>query len=1077
MSGLKNLARAGALLSVVGLAAHAAAPVATAPPLIDSAAISGLGARNIGSATMGGRIAAIAGRAESDGKVTLYVGAASGGVWRSLDGGTTFKPIFDQQPVQSIGAISLDPTNPKVVWVGTGESWTRNSVSAGNGIYRSSDGGDTWEFKGLPASERVNRIVVNPKNGDVVYACVPGKLWSDSTERGLYKTSDAGAHWSLVLKGSNGSTGCSGLAMDPRNPDRLFAGLWDFRRKGWTFRSGGEGPNAASGSGLFLTEDGGKSWHSLDAKTAKGLPAGPWGRLDVAIAPSQPDVVYTVIEGVRSALYRSDDGGKTWDERDRSNSMVWRPFYFSRLVIDPTNADRLYKPDLRLIASEDGGRSFADIGGGTHGDHHDVWINPTNSKHVITVDDGGLWISHDGANKWWRADNLPVSQFYHVSTDQRDPYQVYGGLQDNSSWVGDSAYPGGIANSRWENLFGGDGFWVFSDPTDPNFVYAEAQGGALGRVNRHTLEQRGIQPQAGFKEKLRYNWNTPIALSPTDPKKLYIGAQFLFRSEDHGESWKRLSPDLTTNDPLKQKQEESGGITVDNSAAEMHTTIYSIAESPRDGNVIWVGTDDGNVQLTRDGGAHWKNVVGNIKGLPAASWVSWVEAGRHADGVIYATFDRHTFGDLTPWLYVSRDYGASWLRLAGPDSGVRGYAHVLREDPVDARVLYLGTEYGLWISLDGGAHFAEFKGGNFPSVAVRDLALQSRDHDLVIATHGRGIWIIDDLTALRALGTSDLGQDFAFLPSRPVQQRIEGSGGWPEGDAKFAGQNPSAGAVISYYQRTRHVFGRLKLEVLDSAGHLIDTLPASKRKGINRVVWSMKVKPPRVPTAAQAAFGGTQGPRVVPGTYLVRMMKAGKVYEQKIEIALDRRADFTLADRAAHYAAAMKAHALFGRMSDDAERLNGLRLLAQQRRAEVKGHAAAVAALDQFEARADALRKLIVATKEGGAITGEERLREHLDHAYQALLSYEGRPAGYQVERVAVLARELDEVEADTKQLTERQLPALNQALSAAGAQPIALVEAAGTGARVAALEALERARDALGSGDAAQGALHAERD
>ncbi|HUO79192.1 MAG TPA: hypothetical protein VMU00_03540, partial [Steroidobacteraceae bacterium] len=569
-------ALATAALAVLALPAASRAAAPASAPVVDSAVISGLGARNIGSAAMSGRIAAVAGRAEDDGKITLYVGAASGGVWRSLDSGTTFKPVFDKQPVQSIGAIALDPSDPKVVWVGTGESWTRNSVSVGNGIYRSADGGDTWSYLGLPESERISRIVVSPRDGKTVYACVPGKLWSDSAERGLYKTSDGGASWSLVLKGPNLSTGCASLAMDPKNPERLFAGLWDFRRKGWTFRSGGEGPKAPSGSGLFLTEDGGKSWKAVDATSGKGLPPGPYGRLEVAIAPSQPNVVYALIEGVRSALYRSDDGGRTWDERDRSNSMVWRPFYFSRLVIDPTNPDRIYKPNLRLIASEDGGKSFATIAdavsdGGTHGDHHDLWINPKNPRFVVTGDDGGLWISHDGGNKWWKTDNLPVSQFYHVSVDGRDPYQVYGGLQDNSSWVGDSAYPGGITNSRWENLYGGDGFWAFADPSDPDYAYAEAQGGELGRVNRHTLEKRSIKPQAGFKEKLRFNWNTPVALSPSDPKKLYIGAQFLFLSRDHGQSWARLSPDLTTNDPAKQKQEESGGITVDNSAAEMHT--------------------------------------------------------------------------------------------------------------------------------------------------------------------------------------------------------------------------------------------------------------------------------------------------------------------------------------------------------------------------------------------------------------------------------------------------------------------------------------------------------------------------
>ncbi|MBS0395565.1 MAG: sialidase, partial [Proteobacteria bacterium] len=1027
----RSFALLAALVAPLAAAVPAAPP---ATPVVDSAVISGLGARSIGPATMSGRVAAIAGRAEDDGKVTLFVGAASGGVWRSRDGGTTFKPVFDRMPAQSIGAIALDPTDPQVVWVGTGESWTRNSVSVGTGIYKSTDGGDTWTAMGLPDSERIARIIVSPKDSNVVYACVPGRLWSDSAERGLYKTQDGGKSWSLVLKGPNLSTGCASLAMDPRNPERLFAGLWDFRRKGWTFRSGGEGPKAPSGSGLFLTEDGGRTWKTLDAASAKGLPAGPWGRLDVAIAPSKPDVVYAVIEGTRSALFRSDDGGRTWEERDRSNSMVWRPFYFSRLVVDPTDAERLYKPNLRLIASDDGGKSFATVAeavgaSGTHGDHHDLWINPKNTRFVVTGDDGGLWISHDGGNKWAKVESLPLSQFYHVSVDNRDPYQVYGGLQDNSCWVGDSAYPNGITNNRWENVGGGDGFWTFADPTDPDFVYSESQGGEIERVNRRTLEHRGIKPQAGLHEKLRFNWNTPIALSPNDPKKVYIGAQFLFVTRDHGQSWARLSPDLTTNDPAKQRQEESGGITVDNSAAEMHTTIYSIAESPRDGNVIWVGTDDGNVQLTRDGGGHWQNVVANIKGLPPASWVSWVEPGRFADGVVYAAFDRHTFGDLTPWVYQSRDFGQSWTRLVGPGSGVRGYVHVVREDPVDPTVLYVGTEFGLWISVDGGQHWAEFKGGGFPSVAVRDLAFQTRDQDLVIATHGRGLWIIDDLTPLRALAEIDLRAPAAFLPSRPIQQRIAGFGGWPEGDATFRGDNPAAGAVISYYQPTRHVFGRIKLEVFDASGQLIDTLQAGKRKGINRVVWSMAVDPPRVPTAAQAAFAAFRGPRVVPGRYRVRLTKGDQVVEQTLEVGLDRRASFSVEDRKAQFAAVMRAHALFGRMTDLVDRLNGLKLLAQQRRAGLAGNAALGEGLEHFVAQVDELRSRVVATKEGGAITGEERLREHLDSAYGALMSYEGRPGDYQVERVAVLERELGEVEADAHKLLDGSLPGLNERL------------------------------------------------
>ncbi len=526
------------------------------------------------------------------------------------------------------------------------------------------------------------------------------------------------------------------------------------------------------------------------------------------------------------------------------------------------------------------------MGGGTHGDHHDLWINPKNPKLVAAGDDGGLWISHDGANRWWKCNNLPVSQFYHASVDEKEPYQVYGGLQDNSSWAGDSAYPGGITNSRWENLFDGDGFWVFVDPADANFVYAESQGGFVGRIDRRTLAARDIQPKAGFKEKLRWNWNTPIHVSRLEKGKLYIGAQFLFVTKDGGQSWQRISPDLTTNDPEKQKQEQSGGITVDNSAAEMHTTIYSISESPHDAKTIWVGTDDGNLQLTRDGGATWTNLVKNVPGLPPSSWVSWVEAGPHANGAAYAAFDRHTLGDMTPWVYATKDFGKTWERIAGPASGVRGWAYVIKEDPVRPGLLYLGTEFGLWISLDAGKTWAEFKGGNFPSVSVRDLAFQTRDQDLIVATHGRGIWIVDDLTPLRALTDETLDKDVAFLPGRPVRQKPRGSGGWPEGDATFYGPNPPSAAVITYYQKTRHTFGRMKLEVLDASGRVVDTPPAGKRKGINRVLWSMQEKPPRVPTAASTG-GASTGPRVLPGTYTVRLTKGGRVIEMPLVVALD----------------------------------------------------------------------------------------------------------------------------------------------------------------------------------------------
>jgi photosystem II stability/assembly factor-like uncharacterized protein len=1002
-----------AAVVVAGPADPRAAAPAVAPPAptenakLDGGRLSGLGARNIGSATMSGRVAAVDGRMV-DGKAVLYVGAASGGVWKSQDGGTTFKPVFDKQPIQSIGAVTIDPSNPSTVWVGTGEAWTRNSVSVGDGIYKSTDGGETWTNTGLPASERIVKILVHPTSSAVVYACVPGKLWSDSNDRGLYKTSDGGKTWSLALKGANPSTGCSSVTMDPKNPNVLIAGMWDFRRVGWSFRSGGDGPNAPSGSGMFRSTDGGATWTSISA--AKGLPAGPWGRVEAVIAPSDARVVYALVESKASALFRSADGGQTWEQRDTSQQMVWRPFYFARLVVDPTNANRLFKPDLRLTVSEDGGRSFAATAAGSHGDWHDLWIDPTNPKRVVGGDDGGLWLSYDGGSRWWKAGNLPISQFYHVSVDDKDPYQVYGGLQDNSSWVGDSSYPGGVTNARWENLYGGDGFWMIPDPTDPDAVYAESQGGNIGRVNRKTLASRDIQPTARYHEKLRFNWNTPIHASPTQKGTIYIGAQFLFRSRDRGDTWERVSPDLTTNDPEKQKQEQSGGVTIDNSSAEMHTTIYAISESPRNANVIWVGTDDGNLQLSRDGAKTWNNVIGNVPGLPKASWVSWVEASRFDAGTAYATFDRHTFGDLTPWVFKTTDYGKTWARIVGPDQGVRGYVHTIKEDTVKKDLLFVGTELGLWISLDGGVGWAHFEGGNFPSVAVREVQVQPRDHDLVIATHGRGIWIVDDLTPLRALTDATIQQSTAFLPARPIQQRIPARGGWAEGDATFSGENAPNGATITYYLRSRHIYGPIKLEVLDAAGKLVDTVVPSKRRGINRVEWNMRVKPPQVPRAAQVAFGSSTGPRVPPGTYTLRLTRGAEVAETKLVIGLDRRAPYSVADRKAQFEAVMKAHGLFGDMTKLVARIDGARDAVRDRLKDLPAGDALTGKLRALLDKIDATKKQIVATTEGGAITGEERIREHLDQLYGALDRWEGRPAKYKLERLEVLRRELGDV-------------------------------------------------------------------
>ncbi|HEY6768255.1 MAG TPA: glycosyl hydrolase [Candidatus Sulfotelmatobacter sp.] len=1003
----------------------------------DAATVSGLPARNVGSAAMSGRIAAVD-AVEQDGRITVFVGAASGGVWKSVNGGTTYKPVFDRESVQSIGAVAIDPSNAKTVWVGSGEAWTRNSVSIGDGVYKSTDGGENWSNVGLKDSEHIAIILIDPADGNNVLVCATGHLWDDNDERGVFKTKDGGKTWTKVLAGANASTGCGLMSMSKQEPKTIYASMWDFRRQGWTFRSGGPG------SGLFKSTDGGDHWTEINDSNAKGLPEKPWGRIAVAVAPSKPQVVYANIESKKSALYRSDDGGATWTRLDASNYVIWRPFYFGNLIVDPKDENKIFKPDLILLLSNDGGRSFNVVSGGAHGDFHDVWINPKNPNVVIAGDDGGLWRSEDGGNRWKHQMNLPVSQFYHVSTDNADPYHVYGGLQDNSSWVGDSSYPGGVSNSRWENMYGGDGFWMFEDTADSNYVYAEAQGGEIGRVNRHTLDTRSIKPFPNYGEKkLRFNWNTPIHMSPNEKGTIYIGSQFLFRSRDHGQSWERISPDLTTNDPEKQKQEESGGVTVDNSSAEMHTTIYSISESPKNGQIIWVGTDDGNVQITRDGAKTWTNLTGNISGLAKNSWVSTIEASRFEEGTAYATFDRHTFGDIKPYAYKTSDYGKTWTALPLQESGLKGYAHVIKEDTTDPNLLFIGTEFGLWISVDGGQHWAQYRGSDFPAVAVRDIVVQAREGDLVLATHGRGIWIVDDISPLRALTPDVMSQEAVLLPGRPARQYFETNGGWPEGNETFQGRNRPSEAEITYYQKGRHIFGDLKIEIFDADGKLVDTVAGSKHRGLNRAGWPMRLKAPAVAPAAQGLFAAAQGPRVLPGTYTVKMTKGDHVYTEKLQVDLDPRAKFSLDDRKAQFDLDMKVYRLIEHMTWSVAAIEGVRNASSERAAKLGAKDPLQGQLQRLAAASEELRSKIVATKEGGMITGEERLREHLGELYGAVDGSDGRPTDYQAAREESLRHELQDVIDDFQKLTGKELPGINAALKRKKAEAIVVLSEA----------------------------------
>jgi photosystem II stability/assembly factor-like uncharacterized protein len=1020
------------VLRNLSLAALAAWPLAAAAEVeVDAGTFGGLRARAIGPAVMSGRIAAV--DAVAADPLTVYVGAASGGVWKSTDAAVNFKPVFDDHP-QSIGAVAIDPSSPEVVWVGTGESWARNSVSVGFGVYKSADGGETWKHVGLADSERIGAVRVDPTNGDVVYVCATGHLWDAGGERGVYKTADGGETWERVLY-VDADTGCADLDVDPQEPRILYAAMWQFRRYPDFFESGGPG------SGLYRSTDAGATWTRLE----DGLPAGDLGRIAVAVAPSRPSVVYATVESEDTALYRSDNLGESWRRLNASTNVTMRPFYFSELVVDPTDHQRVYKPGFMLTYSTDGGESFTGLFGGgfslggVHPDHHALWINPANPHEMLLGTDGGLYVSQDRAVGWRHVGTLPVSQLYHVSHDNQWPYQVYGGLQDNNSWMGPSRASGGIANRDWEVIGSGDGFWVFADPTDPNVIYSEYQGGQLLRVDRALGEAKRIKPypEEGQAD-LRFNWNAPIHLSPNDPGTIYYGSQFLHRSRDRGDSWQTISPDLTTDDPARQRQMQSGGLTIDNSTAENNATIYAISESPRDPDVIWVGTDDGLVQVTRDGGAAWTNVVANVPGLPAGTWVSSLHAGPHAAGTAFATFDGHRSGDMGVYVYRTDDHGATWTSLAGEGGEVEGYAWVVKQDPVNPGLLYLGTELGLYLSLDGGERWARFEEG-LPKVAVHDLVIHPGEHDVILATHGRGIYVLDDVTPLRALTPEVLESEVTLLPSRPAVMMITSQlSAFSTGE--FVGETVPEAAAIDYYLRKRHLIGELRIEVYDQEGELITTLPSGKRRGLNRVYWPMRLPPPKLPPATNLVFV-FQGPRVLEGDYKVRLVKKDRQGETELEgeisLVPDPRSPHSAEDRRAQQEAALEIYESLEDLTYMVDVLTSLRDQARARAAALDRRAD-VSRLEAFADRLEEIRGTLVSTAEAGWLSGDEQLREELGNLFGEVVGYDGRPTQSQLSRKDVLLGELAAAETSFEGFVAGELPGLDALLERRGLEPIA---------------------------------------
>ncbi|MFH0760060.1 MAG: glycosyl hydrolase [Bacteroidota bacterium] len=970
---------------------------------VTEATFGDISGRQIGPAKMSGRISCI--DAENRNHNTLWVGAANGGVWKSKNQGTTFKPVFDDY-CQSIGCITIDQHHPDTVWVGTGEVWVRNSVSAGNGIYRTVNGGDKWEAKGLGKTERIGKILIDPTKPDVVYAAAMGALWGDSEDRGVYKTTDGGATWSKLLY-VNASTGCSDLAMDPVNSSVVYAAMWDFRRQAHTFRSGGPG------SGLYKSIDGGTTWNKIQ----QGLPDGTLGRIALAVSPVAPFPLWAVVESAHSALYRSNDQGATWEKMSTQSAMSDRPFYYSLLVADPVEVNRIYKPGTTLWVSNDGGKIFQNpsvTGGAYHSDTHAFWISPLDNRLLYMGTDGGVYISCDKGNTWRFVLNLPVSQFYHVSIDRRKPYNIYGGLQDNGTWMAPSRKSGGIRNSDWKNIGYGDGFYAYGDPDDPDVTYSQYQGGRMSRTNHRTGESKYIKP---FPDSgtgaLRFNWNTPVIFG----KKtgwLYAGSQYLFRSKDKGDTWERISPDLTTNDLNRQLQEKSGGLTIDNSTAENNTTIFTICESPIDQNIVWAGTDDGNVQLTTDGGKTWTKLNVNIPDLPPLAFISFIDADNSDKNTAWMTVDAHRNGDLKPYAFVTRDLGKTWQSLVKP--AIKGFCHVIKQDPVNPRLVFLGTESGLFISLDSGQEWIRFK-NKVPQTGVYDMAFQPDEQDLVLATHGRGIIAIDDLTPLRSLTPDILNQDFAFLPVKPYFFSSETGLQDFASDAEFIGPNEDNAARICYYLKKRHTFGEMYLELYDSENRLLKKLPAGNRKGINQVSIATLMEPPKVPKSPNILGEAITGPQYEAGTYRIKVVKGDQAFTTDLVLRENPDLKHNAEDRKLQRETLMKAYSLLEQLAAVDDKILSIRDSLTAQRIKEKGGRRKK--MEATIAECNRLHELISATQGGeGGITGQVRLRENIGEIYGAVLGYKGRPTNLQIKALDLYASQVNEYQAIVEKLS-----------------------------------------------------------
>ncbi|MBI3981265.1 MAG: glycosyl hydrolase [Gemmatimonadetes bacterium] len=1027
-----------AVLGVTGLA-NAQTPATPA-----SGPFDGLHFRSIGPATMAGRIDDFAVLERNP--AVFYVATATGGLWKTTNMGTTFETVFDNQTSSSIGDVAIATTDANLVWVGTGENNNRQSSSWGDGVYKSADGGRTWANMGLRESRHIARILVDPVDHDVVYVAALGSLWGPGGDRGVFKTTDGGLTWTNVLP-VGPDAGATELVMDPTNNKVIYAALYQRRRQPWGMNGGG--PLSA----IHKTTDAGRSWTKLE----NGIPEGPKGRIGLDVYRKNPNVVYARIEhATESGVYRSDDAGATWRKLSTTNP---RPMYFSQIRVDPQDDSRIYVLGVQLFVSDDGGRTFRNDGArNIHVDFHAMWVNPNNSDHTMIGGDGGVGISFDRSQNYVWLRNMPLGQFYHVHYDLRSPYTVCGGLQDNNSWCGPSAVRSerGSGNDDWFIIGGGDGFVALLDPSNPGIMYAESQDGRMNRVDRATNERKTIRPEPAEGEAAnRWNWDTPMVLSPHDPATVYVAANRVFKSTNRGHSWRAISPDLTTatdRDDLEIMGVKGRDTRIArNDGVGSYGNLVSFAESPIKVGLYYTGSDDGLVQVSRDGGANWTNVSAKVPNLPKNTYVSEVAPSRFDTATVYATFDGHRGNDFGSYVYASGEYGNSWRSIVS-DLPKGEVARTITEDLKNPDVLYLGTETGLYVTTDRGRHWARVK-ANLPTVPIYEITLHPRDNDMILATHGRSIWILDELTPFQRYAEAQLADAYLFEPPAATQREPAGDRArdW-EGDLRFLGENPPVGAALTYHLKS--AANDVSLSIRDASGATARVLSGQnvgKGAGMNVVTWDLRVTPnpePQGPVGGGGGGfggGGTRGPLVLPGEYRVALTVDGKdVGTRSIRVMGDPDIQIAEADRRTLFGVVSELHTLQGNVNRAADALTQAAEQFGQVRTALSANkdapAGLKAAIDSLSADLDSLRRRVSGLPGGGGggggFGGPPNLRNRIGQLKGAIMGSTSLPTEVQMRELTAVRPLAPKAVEEVNALLNR-FPVMYRRLAEAGVYPV----------------------------------------